>query len=236
MKKYLYDTAIKMDIEISEEQLEKFQLYYDYLLKINQVMNLTAITKEKDIVLKHFIDSISVISFFDISDDKKIIDVGTGAGFPGIPLAIMCPNVNFTLVDSLNKRVQFLNDTINLCGLSNVKCIHSRAEELGKNVEYREKYDICVSRAVANLSILLEYCIPFIKVGGVFISYKSVLAEDELSFSENAQLLLSCYLNKNVTFRIPDTENQRCLLSFEKSKQLSEKYPRQNGIPKKKPL
>lgn len=236
MKDYLYDTAVRMDIEILEEQLEKFQIYYDYLLKVNQVMNLTAITKEKDVVLKHFIDSISAIRFFDIPDESKIIDVGTGAGFPGIPLAIMCPNVKFTLVDSLNKRIQFLNEVIDLCGLSNVICIHDRAEELGRNIDYREKFDFCVSRAVANLSVLLEYCIPFIKVGGFFISYKSILAEDELSFSEKAQLLLSCYLSKNVTFRIPDTDNQRCLLCFEKNETLNKKYPRQNGIPKKNPL
>lgn len=236
MKKYLYDTAKKMDIEITENQLEQFQLYYDYLLKINQVMNLTAITEEKEVVLKHFVDSISFLKYFSSSNHMKIVDMGTGAGLPGIPLAIMMPNAEFTLMDSLNKRIQFLKEVVHICGLKNVECIHSRAEELGNHVDYREQYDFCVSRAVANLSVLLEYCIPFVKVGGSFVSYKSILADDELSSSKNAQDILSCHLEKNISFLIPDTDYQRCFLCFEKDEKLKKKYPRQNGIPKKNPL
>lgn len=236
MKEFLYEMAKKMDFEISEEQLNQFQLYYEYLIEMNQVMNLTAITEEKEVVLKHFIDSISVLNYFKFSEQSKIIDVGTGAGFPGIPLAILLPNAKFTLMDSLNKRVNFLKNVVNLCKLSNVECIHSRAEELGSKLEYREQYDICLSRAVANLSVLLEYCIPFVKVGGFFISYKSLLANEELIEAKNAQSLLSCHLKDNITFQIPDTDYKRCFLFFEKDGKLNKKYPRQNGVPKKNPL
>lgn len=236
MREYLYEAAAKMNIEISEKQLEQFQQYYDYLLKMNQVMNLTAITDEKEIVLKHFIDSISFLKYFKETDQMKIIDVGTGAGFPGIPLAIMSPGTEFTLMDSLNKRIQFLKDVLEKCKLENVKCIHSRAEDLGNDPEYREQYDYCLSRAVANLSVLLEYCIPFVKVGGIFVSYKSILADDELLSSKKAQSELSCHYLKNYSFIIPDTDYQRNLLVFQKDNKLKKKYPRQNGTPKKKPL
>lgn len=236
MKEYLYETAKKMDINLSDRQLEQFQKYYDHLLKINQVMNLTAITDEKEIVWKHFIDSISFVKYFNVSKNMKVIDVGTGAGFPGIPLAIMYPDVKFTLMDSLNKRIQFLKEVAELCQLENVWCIHGRAENMGNDKEHREQYDFSVSRAVANLSVLLEYCIPFVKVGGKFISYKAILAEDELLSSDHAQSLLSCHFEKNISFFIPDTDYQRSLLIFEKDSKLGKSYPRQNGIPKKKPL
>ncbi|MDY4840437.1 MAG: 16S rRNA (guanine(527)-N(7))-methyltransferase RsmG, partial [Lachnospiraceae bacterium] len=156
--------------------------------------------------------------------------------FPGIPLAILLPGIQFTLMDSLNKRITFLKDVVEKCGLKNVECIHSRAEELAKDEKYREKYDICVSRAVANLSILLEYCIPFIKKGGKFISYKSISSEEELSASKNAQNKLCCKLKNNISFELPDTDNKRNFLIFEKFDHTASKYPRNNGIPRKKPL
>ncbi len=236
MKKYLYEMAHKIDIDISDRQLEQFQIYFDYLIEMNQVMNLTAITEMKDVVLKHFIDSIAIIKYYSFKDEECVIDVGTGAGFPGIPLAIMLPNVKFTLMDSLNKRINFLNQVIVKCNLNNVSCIHSRAEELGKDSMHREQYHVCVSRAVANLSTLLEYCIPFVKLNGIFISYKSVLAEDELLKSQTAQKLLGCQLNENHSFEIPDTDYQRCFLFFESTEPLKKKYPRQSGTPKKNPL
>lgn len=236
MKDYLYDIAAKMNIEISERQLEQFQLYYDHLIEINQVMNLTAITEEKEVVLKHFVDSISIMNYCTFSDNMKVIDVGTGAGFPGIPLAILFPQVQFTLMDSLNKRIRFLNEVISICGLNNVTCYHGRAEEMGVNPQFREKYDLCVSRAVANLSVLLEYCIPFVKVGGMFLSYKSSHAEEELKESGKAQEKLSCHLKEHIIFELPDTDISRCFLMFEKDHPLSKKYPRQNGMPKKNPL
>ncbi len=236
MKEYLLESAKKINIPLSEEQLRQFEVLFDFMIEKNKVMNLTAITEEKDVVMKHFIDSITLMKYFSFEGTEHIIDVGTGAGFPGIPLAIMFPKISFTLMDSLNKRIVYLKELAEQIGLNNVECIHSRAEELGKNYRYREKYDICVSRAVASLPILLEYCVPFIKKQGYFISYKSLLAEEELSQSENAQRELFSPLVRKEIFAIPGTEYNRCFLFFQKKKELPKKYPRQNGMPKKKPL
>ena len=236
MEKILRDIAKKLDIEISDEQLKQFRIFYDYMLEVNEVMNLTAITDMNEIVLKHFIDSISILKFYKFEKGMSIIDVGTGAGFPGIPLAIMLPEVNFTLMDSLNKRIRFLNDVVEKCQLNNVTCIHGRAEEMGSNTKYREKYDVCVSRAVADLSVLMEYCSPFVKVNGNFISYKSVLIKEELTAAGNAEKLLNCSLDNQFEFIIPDSEYSRCFLVYCNKELLPEKYPRKNGITKKKPL
>ena len=236
MNEKLYELCKKNEIDLSEKQLEQFQIFYDYMIEMNQVMNLTSITEEDEVILKHFYDSMSIVKYFDFKPGEYVIDVGTGAGFPGIPLAILLPKVQFTLMDSLNKRIIILQDVVKKCGLKNVECIHSRAEELAKNEKYREKYDVCVSRAVANLSVLLEYCIPFIKKGGMFISYKSISSEEELSDSKNAQNKLCCKLKKNISFELPDTDIRRNFLLFEKFDNTSSKYPRNNGIPRKKPL
>lgn len=236
MNEKLYELCKKNEIDLSEKQLEQFQIFYDYMIDMNQVMNLTSITEEDEVILKHFYDSMSIVKYFDFKPGEYVIDVGTGAGFPGIPLAILLPKVQFTLMDSLNKRIIFLQDVVKKCGLKNVECIHSRAEELAKNEKYREKYDVCVSRAVANLSVLLEYCIPFIKKGGMFISYKSISSEEELSDSKNAQNKLCCKLKKNISFELPDTDIRRNFLLLEKFDNTSSKYPRNNGIPRKKPL
>ncbi len=236
MKEKLYELCKNNEIDLSDTQLEQFQIFYDYMIEMNQVMNLTSITEEDEVILKHFYDSMSVIKYYDFNQGENVIDVGTGAGFPGIPLAILLPGIQFTLMDSLNKRITFLKDVVEKCGLKNVECIHSRAEELAKDEKYREKYDICVSRAVANLSILLEYCIPFIKKGGKFISYKSISSEEELSASKNAQNKLCCKLKNNISFELPDTDNKRNFLIFEKFDLTASKYPRNNGIPRKKPL
>lgn len=236
MKEKLYELCKNNEIDLSDKQLEQFQIFYDYMIEMNQVMNLTSITEEDEVILKHFYDSMSVVKYYDFNQGENVIDVGTGAGFPGIPLAILLPGIQFTLMDSLNKRITFLKDVVEKCGLKNVECIHSRAEELAKDEKYREKYDICVSRAVANLSILLEYCIPFIKKGGKFISYKSISSEEELSASKNAQNKLCCKLKNNISFELPDTDNKRNFLIFEKFDLTASKYPRNNGIPRKKPL
>lgn len=236
MKEKLYELCKNNEIDLSDKQLEQFQIFYDYMIEMNQVMNLTSITEEDEVILKHFYDSMSVVKYYDFESGEHVIDVGTGAGFPGIPLAILLPKIQFTLMDSLNKRITFLKNVVEKCGLKNVECIHSRAEELAKDEEYREKYDICVSRAVANLSILLEYCIPFIKKGGKFISYKSISSEEELSASKNAQNKLCCKLKNNISFELPDTDNKRNFLIFEKFDHTASKYPRNNGIPRKKPL
>lgn len=236
MKEKLYELCKNNEIDLSDKQLEQFQIFYDYMIEMNQVMNLTSITEEDEVILKHFYDSMSVVKYYDFNQGENVIDVGTGAGFPGIPLAILLPGIQFTLMDSLNKRITFLKDVVEKCELKNVECIHSRAEELAKDEKYREKYDICVSRAVANLSILLEYCIPFIKKGGKFISYKSISSEEELSASKNAQNKLCCKLKNNISFELPDTDNKRNFLIFEKFDLTASKYPRNNGIPRKKPL
>lgn len=235
MKKLLYDAAKKIDIELNDVQLEKFQVYYDLLIETNKVMNLTSITEVNEVVNKHFIDSIALIKYINLSGNK-IIDVGTGAGFPGIPLSIIFENADFVLMDSLNKRIKFLNEVIQNCNLKNVEIIHSRAEDLGKSEDYREKFDYCVSRAVANMSTLLEYCIPFIKVDGKFISYKSGKVDEELEQSKNAQNELKCKLVLTENFELPDTDIQRKFIVFKKINPTDIKYPRQAGKPKKNPL
>ena len=235
MKEILKNAASEIGINLNDNQLDKFQKYYEILIEKNKVMNLTAITEVNDVVTKHFVDSISLINYFELNN-KKIIDVGTGAGFPGIPLAIILENTEFTLMDSLNKRINFLNEVIKLCDLNNVATIHSRAEDLGRNIEYREKFDICVSRAVANLSTLLEYCIPFVKVGGSFISYKSGNVDEELDASKSAQTKLSCIIDKKISFTLNGTDMSRSFVKFDKKGTLSKKYPRQAGKPKKEPL
>lgn len=235
VKEILKKATSEIGINLNDTQLDKFQKYYEILIERNKVMNLTAITEVNDVVTKHFVDSISLINYFDLNN-KKIIDVGTGAGFPGIPLAIILENTEFTLMDSLNKRINFLNDVIELCELNNVTTIHSRAEDLGRNVEYREKFDICVSRAVANLSTLLEYCIPFVKVGGSFISYKSGDVDEEIVASKSSQDKLSCIIDKKISFTLNGTDMSRSFVKFDKKGILSKKYPRQAGKPKKEPL
>ena len=235
VKEILKKATSEIGINLNDTQLDKFQKYYEILIERNKVMNLTAITEVNDVVTKHFVDSISLINYFDLNN-KKIIDVGTGAGFPGIPLAIILENTEFTLMDSLNKRINFLNDVIELCELNNVTTIHSRAEDLGRNVEYREKFDICVSRAVANLATLLEYCIPFVKVGGSFISYKSGDVDEEIVASKSSQDKLSCIIDKKISFTLNGTDMSRSFVKFDKKGILSKKYPRQAGKPKKEPL
>ena len=225
-----------LGIQLSEKQLEQFYDYFQFLVEKNKVMNLTAITEEDAVITKHFCDSLCLVKgFSDIEKTVSLIDVGTGAGFPGIPLAIVTDNAEFVLMDSLNKRIKFLNEIIEICDLKNVTTIHARAEELGRDTEYREKFD-CVSRAVANMSTLLEYCIPFVRVGGVFVSYKSGDVTEEIELSKNAQKQLFCRIKDVIGFSIPNTDISRSFVVFEKKKELNKKYPRQGGKPKKSPL
>lgn len=222
--------------DLSNQQINQFNQFYEMLIDKNKVMNLTAITEYDEVVLKHFIDSIVI--YKKISDDKvkSIIDVGTGAGFPGIPLKILFPDIRLTLLDSLNKRILFLNEVINKLGLKAIDCIHGRAEDIGHLPEYREQYDLSVSRAVANLSSLSEYCIPFLRVGGKFISYKSGNIEEELKDAKSAIQLLGSKIDDVEKYTLPNSDMQRSLVVIRKVKTLSKKYPRKAGMPTKQPL
>lgn len=224
----------KLGISISEEQLEQFIRYYEMLIEKNKVMNLTAITDFDEVIEKHFIDSLNLFRFADLKADKTIIDMGTGAGFPGIPLKIAFPNLKITLADSLNKRILFLNDVISELGLTDIYTVHGRAEDLAKDKTYRENYDICVSRAVANLSTLSEYCLPFVKIGGQFISYKSGDCDEEITNAKSAIFLLGGRLNQIQKFEM--NENSRSFVIIDKVNGTSKQYPRKAGLPSKKPL
>lgn len=235
MIEYLKKCLAELKIEISDCQLNQFQIFYDLLMEKNKVMNLTAITEEREVVLKHFVDSVLLLKYVAM-DHSSIIDVGTGAGFPGIPLAIMCPGSEFMLLDALNKRINFLKEVVVNCKLENVSLIHARAEELGHDNMFREKYDFCISRAVSNLSALLEYSSPFVKRKGKIITYKSEKIEEELSKSSNAQKILSCRLNDVISFQLPDGNTGRSFLIFEKEELTPVQYPRNAAKMKKKSL
>ncbi len=222
--------------ELSKRQKEQFDKFYNTLIEWNRVMNLTAITEYDEVVKKHFIDSLSVKNVINLKEVRSVIDVGTGAGFPGIPLKIAFPHLKVTLLDSLNKRVKFLNEVIFELDLKNIETVHGRAEDVARNEKYREQYDICVSRAVANLATLSEYCLPYVKIGGNFISYKSDNIEEEIKDSEKAIITLGGVIKEIVRFELPGTDIRRSFVIIEKKKSTSKKYPRKAGLPSKEPL
>lgn len=232
----IIDTFKKLDIELNQRQAEQFETFYEFLVEKNKVMNLTAITEFEDVLKKHFLDSLMILRHIDMDKVRSVLDMGTGAGFPGIPLKIIFPEIPFTLADSLNKRILFLNEVIEKCGLEKIETVHTRAEELGRNKIYREKYDLVVSRAVANLSTLSEYCLPFVKKGGVFVSYKSASVEEEYEKARKAITLLGGQCEGPVMDRIPDTDLERSFLIIKKVKNTPGKYPRKAGLPGKEPL
>ena len=225
-----------LEIYLSDAQIEKFLIYYEMLTEWNQVMNLTAITEYEDVMKKHFIDSISLVKAIDLSKDLSVIDVGTGAGFPGLALKIAFPNLKVTLLDSLNKRIQFLDAVIADLELNDIEAIHGRAEDFAKQEKLREKYDLCVSRAVANLSTLSEYCLPFVKVNGLFVSYKSEKIAEELAVAGNAISILGGHVEKQVDFILPNSDVYRNLVVVRKLNMTPTKYPRKSGLPSRTPL
>ena len=240
MGKYNTDFFIadlqQFDIFLSDNQLGQFLRYYELLVEWNQMMNLTAITEYENVMKKHFVDSLSLVKACSLSSDLSLIDVGTGAGFPGLALKIAFPDLKVTLLDSLNKRVQFLNKVIEELDLKNIGTLHGRAEDFAKPGELREQYDLCVSRAVANLSTLSELCLPFLKEGGLFVSYKSEKASEELVAAANAISVLGGEVEGQVEFTLPKSDVCRNLILIRKRNETPRKYPRKAGEPMRKPL
>lgn len=229
-------------IELTDKQLEQFDKYFEILIRVNEVMNLTAITDFDDVCKLHFVDSISCAPFVDFKDKEySLIDIGTGAGFPGIPLKIVYPNLHVTLLDSLNKRINFLNEVIDTLGLNesgSIETLHGRAEDFSssKDGSLREKFDFAVSRAVANMSTLTEYCLPYVKVGGEFIAFKGDKGSEEVEAAKGAIHLLGGKLKECKEFLLPDTDITRTICIVDKKERTSKMYPRKAGTPAKKPL
>lgn len=230
----------QLSITLSGEQKQQFLTYYEYLVEKNKVMNLTAITEYEEVITKHFLDSLAVVKTSCFKPEKlagkRLIDIGTGAGFPGIPLKIAFPELEILLLDSLNKRINFLNEVTEMLGLTKINTVHGRAEDYAKQKGYRESFDFCVSRAVANLSTLSEYCIPFVKQGGCFISYKSGSVDQELIQAEKAVKILGGLREEVVRFSLADTDMDRSFVVIRKAKPTPKKYPRKAGLPSKEPL
>ena len=231
-----YDGIKELGVKLDDYQTAQFMKYYELLLEWNGFMNLTAITEFDEVCTKHFIDSITLCKLLDCTKELSVIDVGTGAGFPGIPLKIVFPNLKITLLDSLGKRVKILNEVIGHLGLEDIEVIHGRAEDFAKTDLLREKFDVCVSRAVANLSTLSEYCLPFVKIDGFFISYKSEKISDEMQAAKHAIALLGGDIYDQREFILPNSAIYRNLFQIKKIKATPKKYPRKAGIPSKEPL
>ena len=232
----LYDICRGMGIDLSDEAVGKFEKYYEMLIEWNKVMNLTAITEKDEVILKHFADSLLIARYKDLNKPLKVIDIGTGAGFPGIPLKIAFPELKITLMDSLNKRIKFLDEVIRELSLSDIETVHMRAEDGGRNPLYREKYDLAVSRAVANLAALSEFCLPFVKTYGYFIPYKSSGLEDELHAGKKAVRILGGRVENIFRTTLPDTDMERTFVVVKKVAPTPYAYPRKAGTITKKPL
>lgn len=232
LRKGLEDLGIK----VNDKMLDNFNIYREILVDWNQKMNLTGIEDEKEVFIKHFLDSVSSVENGYIKDGISLIDVGTGAGFPGLPLKICLENINLTLLDSLNKRINFLQEVSNNLGLENVEFIHGRAEDFGKLEEYREQYDVATARAVAGLPILMEFCVPFVKVGGYFVCLKGPNANLELEESKSAMEVLGLEFVEKIDIELPETDLKHNILVFKKVKNTPEKYPRKAGKPAKSPI
>lgn len=232
--KKIREKANKIDIDLSVEQMDKLYRYMDLLIEWNEKMNLTTIIEPEEIILKHFIDSLTILKH--IKKEDKLVDIGTGAGFPGIPISIACDENKITLVDSLNKRLLFLQEVINQLELKNVEVIHSRAEDFGQNKKYREQFDIATSRAVANLSTLSEYLLPLVKLGGKCLCMKATDIEQEVQNAEKAINILGGKIKQIEKFTLPQSDIGRTIVIIDKSKITPSKFPRKSGMPSKEPI
>ncbi|MDO4339705.1 MAG: 16S rRNA (guanine(527)-N(7))-methyltransferase RsmG [Eubacteriales bacterium] len=232
----LKEGCTQLGIELTLNQEKQFIGFYEYLIEKNKVMNLTGITEFQEVLVKHFLDSLTCVKAIDIKNVRTVIDIGTGAGFPGIPLKIAFPHLEALLLDSLNKRVNFLKETFEMLRLADIQAVHGRAEEYAKNKAYREKYDLCVSRAVSNLATLSEYCLPYVKCGGCFISYKSGKVQEEIRQAVKAVEILGGKIREIQYFNLPGSEIERSLVVIEKIKSTPARYPRKAGVPLKEPL
>lgn len=233
-KKIMIDNLKELRIKLSDLQLEQFYEYMNILIEWNKFMNLTGITEPNEIIIKHFIDSLTVLNKID--EESTIIDIGTGAGFPGIPIKIALPETKIVLLDSLNKRIKFLDAVVDKLQLKNIETLHGRAEDYGKDKRYRAKYDVAIARAVAPLNILLEYLMPFVKIGGTCLCMKGLNSEEEISKSANAVKELGGELIETKEFFIPNTEMKRKIIQVNKIKETDNRYPRKAGTPSKEPL
>lgn len=231
---YMSQQFESVDFTFSEEQKRKFYTFYEMLIEKNKVMNLTGITEFPEVVEKHFLDSIMLGKYISLEQNLRVMDLGTGAGFPGIPLKIAYPDLEITLADSLNKRIRFLDEVIEELQLTGIHTVHGRAEELARNKAYREQYDLCVSRAVANLSTLMEYCVPFVNKGGRFVSYKSGEVEEEVNNASRACGLLGGKVEQIYRFALKN--GGRSFVVVKKEKQTPALYPRKAGTPSRMPL
>ncbi|MBP3887907.1 MAG: 16S rRNA (guanine(527)-N(7))-methyltransferase RsmG [Cellulosilyticum sp.] len=236
MKDLLVNGAKELGIELSERQVEQFMRYKELLQEWNEKMNLTAITEDREVMTKHFLDCMTINKALDMNSQKTVIDIGTGAGFPGLVIKIAFPHLKVTLVDALKKRLNFLEVVINELGLTEIECIHSRAEDLGKNKAYREGFDICASRAVANLAVLSEYTLPFVKVDGYLIALKGQKLDEELEQGQKAIQILGGKLEEVVHTGVPFTDLNHKIAKIKKVKTTATKYPRKAGEPTKSPL
>ena len=236
MEELLVKGADELGIVLSEEQIEMFVQFYRILLAGNELCNLTNITEMFEVVTKHYLDSLTCMKAVSFDGEISLLDVGSGAGFPGIPLKILCQDLKVVLIESVNKKVNFMNDAILQIGLRNISALHFRAEELGNNFKYREKYNRVTARAVAQLNVLAEYCIPLLKVGGFFVAMKGPSAEEEINQAMPAIKILGAELESVITLKLPLSGEGRTLIAIRKISKTSSFYPRGVGIPTKKPL
>ena len=236
MENLLIDSLSKMDFAIDEGKINQLNKYYEMLVEKNKVMNLTAITEYDEVIIKHFVDSLAISKVYNMIPVKSVIDIGTGAGFPGMVLKIFYSDIQFTLLDSLNKRVGFLKEVAEELSLNKIDAVHGRAEDYARQANHREKYDLCVSRAVANLSTLAEYSLPFVKKGGYFVAYKAEDCLEEVKAAEKAISILGGKIEDTVMYKIPNSDITRAFVIIKKVNNISGKYPRKAGLPAKEPL